>query len=159
VTVPEGSPPSRLPGVGERLDVTDTDGRALQVVRRLSGHVELHSAGNVVELDPSVAEAVGAFASGHFRMRPEIVERLTGVLGGLSFEWVSLREGHYAVGRTIEELAVRRRTGVTIVAVLRGSIPIVAPEPSIVLEACDDLVIACRDEDLHGFVRYMTEGT
>jgi TrkA domain protein len=150
--------PIPLPGVGARLEVTDADGAAVQIVRRRSGHVELHSGDHVVELDPLTASVVGAFISGHFRLRPETAQRLADVLGGLTIDWVRLGKDDAAVGRTIEELAVRRRTGVTIVAVLRGSVPLVAPDPSVRLEARDDLVVACREEDLEGFVRYMARG-
>jgi Trk K+ transport system NAD-binding subunit len=34
----------------------------------------------------------------------------------------------------------------------------VAPDPSVRLEPRDDLVVACREDDLDRFVRYMTEG-
>lgn len=156
---PPGDPsPIRLPGVGARLEVTDADGTAFRAVRRRSGHVELHSGDRVVELDPVAASVVGAFISGHFRLRPETAERLADVLGGLTIDWVRLSAGDAAVGHTIEELAIRRRTGVTIVAVLRGSVPLVAPDPSVRLEPRDDLVVACREDDLDRFVRYMTEG-
>ena len=53
---------------------------------------------------------------------------------------------------------MRRKTGVTIVAILRGSLPIIAPEPSTVLKVGDDLVIAGREEDLEPFARYVTVG-
>jgi TrkA domain protein len=155
-----GSQPSltSLPGVGARLDLTDADGRPVRVVRRRSGHLEVHVDEAVVELEPAAAAALGAFASGHFRLVPEVAERLEGALGGLAFDWVRVTEGAAAVGRTIEELQVRRRTGVTIVAILRGSLPIVAPDPSARLEVGDDLVIAGRDQDREGFERYLVEG-
>jgi TrkA domain protein len=101
---------------------------------------------------------VGAFISGHFRLRPETAERLADVLGGLTIDWVRVQAGDAAVGHTIDELAVRQRTGATIVAVLRGSVPLVAPDPSVLLEARDDLVVVCREDDLDRFVRYMVEG-
>ena len=63
-----------------------------------------------------------------------------------------------AVGRTIEDLAIRRRTGVTIVAVLRGSHVIVTPDPDLALRAGDELVMACNPADVDGFVRYLDEG-
>jgi TrkA domain protein len=153
-----GPSTTRLPGVGERLEVTDSDGRAFAAVRRRSGHVELHSGDHVVELDPVAASVVGAFISGHFRLRPETAERLADVLGGLTIDWVRVQAGDAAVGHTIDELAVRQRTGATIVAVLRGSVPLVAPDPSVLLEARDDLVVVCREDDLDRFVRYMVEG-
>ena len=46
------------------------------------------------------------------------------------------------------ELEIRHRTGVTVVAILRGAVPIVAPDPDTRLEAGDDVVIVCRPADL-----------
>jgi TrkA domain protein len=147
----------RLPGVGTRLELRDTASVPVHVVRRNDGHVELHGPRDaVVEFDESNARTFGAFVTGHFVLAPDLSDRIGDVLGGLLFDWVHLERGSMAVGRTIEELAVRRKTGVTIVAILRGSLPIVAPDPSTILAAGDDLVIACRAQDRDVFVDYMT---
>ena len=53
--------------------------------------------------------------------------------GGLELDWVRLPATAHAAGRSVGELQVRRRTGVTIVAVLRGSVPIVDVGPDTVL--------------------------
>ncbi|MCU0270825.1 MAG: hypothetical protein MUF83_19575 [Acidimicrobiales bacterium] len=151
---------TRLPGVGERLDVEDVDGRAVLVVRHRDGHVEIHATGGwPVELDPATATSVGAFLSGRFALDPRTAQRLERVAGGLAFDWVRLDGHDRAVGHTIAELAVRQRTGVTIVAVLRGSQPIVAPDPETRLQAGDELVFACRGVDRDGFARFLEVGS
>ncbi|MEZ5144581.1 MAG: TrkA C-terminal domain-containing protein [Acidimicrobiales bacterium] len=148
----------RLPGIGERLDVTDVDGAPVGVVRRLDGTVEVHSTASPCVLDAVTASSVAAFATGRFTIDPKVAARVADVLGGLAFDWVRLEPGDAAIGRTIAELAVRQRTGVTVVAVLRGSQPIVAPDPTLRFEAGDDLIIACRDEDRDGFVAFLGGG-
>ena len=150
----------RLPGVGAQLEVHDVDGSAVRAVRLLDGSVELHPGAGAapVVLGPAAASSLGAFAAGHFVLPPRVRERVDDVLGGLAFDWVTLPAGAHAVGRTIEELAVRRRTGVTVVAILRGLLPLVDPDPTVRLEAGDDLVVACREEDLAAFERYLVEG-
>ena len=62
------------------------------------------------------------------------------------------------MGRTIDELQVRRRTGVTIVAILRGPVPIVTPDPGLRLDERDELVVACSEADLDAFLAYMAGG-
>jgi len=146
---------SRLPGVGEQLDLVDASNIPVRAIRRRSGDVELHSAGQLIELDAVAASTLGAFISGHFHMSPEIADRLGDVLGGLTIDWLRLEAGDAAVGYTIEELGVRRRTGVTIVAILRGSLPIVAPDPATRLQGRDDLVIAGREADRDRFQAFM----
>lgn len=51
-------------------------------------------------------------------------------------------------GRTLAETQVRRQLGVLVVAVRRGGRLLVAPEPDLVLEADDQLVVLGRNERL-----------
>jgi TrkA domain protein len=150
--------PISLPGVGERLDVHDDSGRPVQVVRRRSGHVELHQADCVVVLGPEVAPVVGAFVAGRYTLAPELAERISDVVGGLVFDWVRVPRGSAAAGRSIEQLQVRRRTGVSIIAVLRGHLPVVDPDPSTVLQVGDDLVVACRSEQRESLEHLLRTG-
>lgn len=150
--------PEPLPFVGHRLELTDEGGDRLVVVRRKDGTVELHVGASATILDPVAARALGALASGHLVVRPELLDRADAVLGGLELDWVRIPAGAVAVGRTIEELAIRRRTGVTIVAILRGSVPVVDPDPSQRLAAGDELVVACRADDRDALERFLVEG-
>ena len=161
----------RLPGVGERLDVTDVDGAPVQVVRRQDGTVELHGAAigaaaahapgapSPIELDATTATSVAAFVTGRFVIDPAVAARMADVLGGLVFDWVRLERDDVAVGRTLAELALRERTSVTVVAVLRGSQPIVAPDPDLRLERGDDLIVAARQGDVEGLLDLLSAGT
>jgi TrkA domain protein len=149
----------RLPGVGTQLRVADAGGAAVTGVRRHDGSVQLYGEGrSTIELPPAAARALGSFMSGHFLASPELIERLDDVLGGLRLDWVTLEPGSAAAGRSIADLAVRRSTGVTIIAVLRGAVPIVAPDPDTVLATGDDLVVACRDHDLDRFRELLVRG-
>lgn len=153
------APPTvRLPGVGERLDVTDGDGRPVQFVRRNDGHVEVHAGGVFLELDPATARAMAAFVAGYYAISPALADRLADARVALTLDWVRLDDGDHAAGRTIGELEIRRRTGVSIVAVLRGSIPIVTPDPSLRLESGDDLVVTGLDDDRDAFAAFLAEG-
>ena len=87
-TRPQPSHVIPLPGVGERLACTDTDGGTLSVVRHRNGRVELHRPGAPpVELDPATARSVGAFITGHYVLDPALATRLAEVLGGITFDW------------------------------------------------------------------------
>lgn len=147
----------RLPGVGHLLALTDEDGRPASIVRRKEGHLEVHHDGKVIVFEPAEALALGALASGHFLMSPELFERTADVLGGIEFDWVKVPKGSWAAGRTIEDLAVRRRTGISIVAILRGSLPVVSPDPKEEILVGDDLVIVCRPGNRETFERFLAE--
>jgi K+:H+ antiporter subunit KhtT len=151
--------PVRLPGVGTQLDVRDDDGRLITAIRRVDGHVELYQGERAIgRLDEASADALGAFLSGHIVMPSELASRMADVLGGLELDWVRLPADAHAAGRTIGELEVRRRTGVTIVAVLRGSVPIVAVDADTVLRAGDELVYTGRSQDGDAFRTYVLRG-
>ena len=151
--------PARLPGIGTKLDLRDDDGQPIAVIRRLDGHVELYQGDRpLVRLDEATADSLGAFLGGHVSVPAELTERMAGVLGGLELDWVRLPANAHAAGRSVGELQVRRRTGVTIVAVLRGSVPIVDVGPDTVLRAGDEIVYTCRHQDDDSFRDYVLRG-
>ncbi len=159
--VPSGDPPPavrRLPGVGHQLVLRDEDGEAFTAARRKDGSVELHHGDTAVVLPPDHAAALGALASGRVVVRPDLLERTSRLVGGLDLDWITVPDGAAVSGRSIEDVAFRRRTGTTIVAILRGSVPIVDPDPDVVLQAGDDLVIAGRSEDRHAIEQFLVEG-
>lgn len=151
--------PQRLPGVGQRLDLVDDDGRPVTVVRRKDGTLEIHVEGAHTYLPATQARALGALASGHFRMAPGLFERTEGVLGGIDFDWVTVPEGAWAAGLSIQDLALRQRTGTTVVAILRGSIPILVTDPTQRIEVGDELVIVSQPEGRPALERYLARGS
>jgi TrkA domain protein len=149
--------PVHLPGAGTRIDLHDADGHPLAVIARLDGGCDVYLTGTrqaparSVRLDPSAARSVAALLGGHILVPPELIERLDGVLGGLTLDWVRVARGSSLVGQTIAEARIRQRTGVTVVAVLRGSLAIASPDAGTVLGAGDELVLAGREVDIERF--------
>lgn len=62
------------------------------------------------------------------------------------FTWLEVRPGSTLDGRTLAELALRRRTGVSVVGILRDGILLPSPGPDDVLQAGDLLAIMGRPE-------------
>ena len=152
--------PVRLPGVGTRVDFADEYGSPFCVVNRDDGDVEIYLPANrdehpTIRLSEGSAHAVGALLAGRYELTPTLPDRADRVLGGLIFDWVHIPSGGRAADQTIAGLEVRKRTGATIVAILRGHVPIVAPEPHTRLEAGDDVVTVCRPADLPGLRDYL----
>jgi len=77
-----------------------------------------------------------------------VVEEVEAVFEDLLIEWVALAPSSPGVDRSIAALAIRRTTGVTIIAITRGAQAITAPQPSEVLRAGDRLVVVSRPQDL-----------
>lgn len=62
-----------------------------------------------------------------------------------------------AVGRSLEQLQFRQRTGATVVALLRGEEARLSPGPEAALAAGDILVVACNAGDIERVSRLLRE--
>ena len=69
---------------------------------------------------------------------PEMVHHLrTGTLGDVEIETCRIDENSPALGKTLEELAIRQRTGASVVALMRGGVTQSNPPKKSVLEVGD----------------------
>ena len=138
---------TRLPGVGIRHDFVTEHGRRIGVITRHSGRRELliydqhdpdacRETLNLTEADRSaLAELLGG---------SQITARLGDLqqqVEGLAIDWLALGDDWWAAGHTITDTQLRRRTGVTNVAIIRGQETVPAPAPNQRLDAGDTLVI------------------
>ena len=149
-----------LPGIGRRYSVQAEDGD-LSVVIHHSGRRDVYLTDGtgrrptvVVTLSDDQARRLGAVLAGAY-FQPTPTRQIEAVVGGLLIDWVTIRPGSPGAGRSIADLQVRRRTRMTIVAVLRGDEVVVAPEPTQGLEPGDRVVVVGRPEDLDGFLQHV----
>ncbi|MDP9419758.1 MAG: potassium transporter TrkA [Actinomycetota bacterium] len=124
---------TQLPGVGVRYDFVTTDGDRIGVLVHRTGRRELllyddddpDACGSVVRLDAddthTLAELLGA---------TQVSERLAELqqdIEGLTIDWLPVAATSACSGATLREAALRSSTGVSIVAVVRGTETIPAP--------------------------------
>ena len=149
-----------LPGIGQRFELQGADGTPITVVIHHSGRRDLYlglrddAPAASATLDDGQARTLGAILGGAY-FKPAVVEEIEAIVGELLIDWVTLRADSPGAGRSIAELEVRGRTGMTIAAILRDHIPMIAPEPTEVLRPEDRLVVLGRPEDLAAFVRHV----
>lgn len=145
---------TRLPGVGVRHEFVTADGRRIGVITRHSGRRELllysehdpDAAANVVRLDDADSQALVELLGGS-----QISESLTDLqqrVEGLAIDWLTLHSDWFCAGRTIADTQLRRRTGVSIVAILHGDTTVPSPEPDQRLELGDTLVVVGTPEGI-----------
>ncbi len=149
-----------LPGIGRRYSI-DAEGVEVSVVIHHSGRRDIYLSDPAGRHPPSVAtltddqaRRLGAVLAGAY-FQPTLTRQIEAVVGGLLIDWVTIRAGSPGAGRSIADLQVRRRTRMTIVAILRGDEAIVVPEPSEVLQPGDRVVVVGRPEDLDGLVSHV----
>jgi K+/H+ antiporter YhaU regulatory subunit KhtT len=127
----------------------------LVVLYLFGGETHADEAACAVELTDDQARRIGAILGGAF-FKPAVVEEIEDIVGEFVVDWVTLPEDADAVGRSISELQIRRRTGFSVVAIVRGKRTITAPDPDEVLRPGDRLVVVGRHADLPRFVDLIT---
>ena len=145
---------TRLPGVGVRHDFETRRGRRIGVIAHRGGHRELivydfedpDAVAATVRLEDddahTLAELLGASRV------TEAVDQIRQDIEGLAIDWVEIADSWWAAGRTIADTQLRRRTGVSIVAIIRGDQTVPAPEPSADLFAGDTAVVVGTPEGI-----------
>jgi K+/H+ antiporter YhaU regulatory subunit KhtT len=73
---------------------------------------------------------------------------IAGALGAASTETLVIRPNHPAGGQTLAELSLRRATGATVIAVVRGSQTEINPGGEFRLEAEDIVVLLGSPEQI-----------
>jgi TrkA domain protein len=153
-----------LPGIGRRYTLPAADGTHLVVVVHHSGRRDIYvlppgaspdeSPTTSFSLTDDQARRLGAVLGGAY-FKPAVVADVETVIGSLLIDWVTVRADSAGAGRSIAELEIRRRTRMTVVAILRDSDTILAPGPGETLRAGDRLVVVGRQEDLGAFLRHV----
>lgn len=136
-----------LPGVGVRYEFITGYGVKMSIVHHRSGRREICV---YSENDPDAARAVVDLDATDSRTLAELLgtskvaeelQRLKQSVEGLAIDWLPVVENTPYAGATIGDTAARTRTGVSIVAVLRGDEASPAPGPEFEIRGGDTLVV------------------
>lgn len=145
---------TRLPGVGVRHDFETRRGRRIGVINHRGGHRELivydpedpDSVEATVRLEDddahTLAELLGASRV------TETVDHIRQNIEGLAIDWLEINDSWWTCNHTIADTQLRRRTGVSIVAIIRGDETVPAPEPPAELRAGDTVVVVGTPEGI-----------
>lgn len=151
-----------LPGIGRRYEVAVGGGRRMVVVIHHSGRRDVYVMERgrddpswTLELTDDQARRVGAILGGAY-FKPTVVEQIEDIVGEFVVDWVTLSPDDAAVGQTLAEMGIRRQTGMSVVAIVRGKTTITAPDPDERFQAGDRLVVVGRHADLPAFHHYVT---
>lgn len=143
-----------LPGVGVRYDLWTSEGQRVGVVHHRTGRRELYVC---AAEDPDAVTASLNLSDDEAHTLVEmmgvspVVEglaRAQQAIEGLAIDWVRVPAGSRYAEREMGEARIRTRTGVSVVAVIRGDTPIPSPGPEFLLEAEDTLVVVGTPEGI-----------
>lgn len=153
-----------LPGIGVRKDFAVNGGRRVGVVTHRDGTIELivsktEDPDACLASLPLTSEEAGTLAN--LLGAPQLVAQLTEEhreLPGVSTRPIGVRSGSPFDGRTLADAALRSRTGVSVVAVMRAGHVHASPTPDFVFTAGDVLVAVGTTDGLDDAGRILRQG-
>lgn len=144
---------TRLPGIGTKFALDTRRNENVCVVVHTDGMREIYHFGDLdddepyrIALSDEEARQVGALLGGVI-YRPQLVQDLEVALGDVVVEWLDVPAESPIVGLTVETCRIRRTTGATIIAIMRGEGTQAMPHPSEVIKAGDVLVVLGKPDD------------
>jgi TrkA domain protein len=147
-----------LPGVGKKFAITTDDGERLTIIIHHSGDREIYNfrAGedfpfHALRLEAAEARQLAAIIGGAY-FQPTGGASMDLVLEQLSIEWEKIDARSGLVGRSIGDLDIRKQTGATVLALLRGKQVIANPQPEELILVGDTVVIAGTSEQVDAFL-------
>jgi TrkA domain protein len=153
-----------LPGVGLRHEFSAEDGRRIGVIHHRSGRRELFVSSpddpDAVVLSLSLSDdeshALSEALGGSTVI--ENLQDLEQQIEGLAIDWLKVDEGTPYANATVGDARIRTRTGVSVVAVIRGEKAHAAPGPEFRIEPGDILVVVGTSEGIKGVDEILTAG-
>lgn len=137
----------KLPGVGVRYEFETAERKRIGVISHRTGLREIYVSlskdpdefKRVLELSRDDARTLAELL-GATRVAQQLAE-LQQRIEGLVIDWLPVREDSFYAGQTIGDARIRSRTGVSVVAIVRGEDAVPAPGPEQRLHSGDYLVV------------------
>lgn len=154
----------KLPGVGVRYEFETAAQRRIGVISHRTGLREIYvsrrhdpdESERVLELSPDDARTLAELL-GATRVAQQLAE-LQQRIEGLVIDWLPVREDSPYAGRTIGDARIRTRTGVSVVAIVRGEDAVPAPGPEERLDSGDYLVVVGTARGVEDVVELLRAG-
>ncbi len=150
---------NELPGIGKKFTLETVEGGTVTVIVHLSGRRDVYytmdddAKPTFFGLTDEEARRLSAVLGDTF-YKPTPMDMLRSALpAGGGIDLVQITEGSAAAGRTLGELDVRRRTGVTVLGIRRGEETIPNPPASATILKDDYLIVMGGGEELQKLER------
>jgi CPA2 family monovalent cation:H+ antiporter-2 len=85
-------------------------------------------------------------------------ERIADFLSAGTAETFYVIKGSWPAGRTLRTIDLRKETGATVIAVVRGEKSFASPDADFTIEAGDTLVLVANHKDMNRAFRFLTSG-
>jgi len=158
---------SDLPGIGRKFQINTRSGDKLVIVVHDDGRREMYHFDNddpeesisMVMLDDAEARCVGGILGGMSYL-PRALESVDIAFDEMVIEWYKIEPGSKSIGLTIGTLGIRKRTGATIIAIVRRDhSKIINPGPEQTLTEGATIVILGEREQVKACKRLIQQGS
>lgn len=146
-----------LPGVGKKFALKTDEGERMTVIIHNTGNRELYHFRqgedypfHAVRLSDPEARKLGAILGGAY-FQPPVAESMDMVLEQLAVEWFKVEPGSSLAERTLEETEIRKRTGASVIAILRDGRALPNPQPDERIQPGDTLMVVGDREQVGRF--------
>ncbi|AKX94899.1 cation:proton antiporter regulatory subunit [Neomoorella thermoacetica] len=156
---------TELPGIGKKFQIETRSGDKMVIVVHDDGRREIYhfdsndpeESISMVTLDDAEARRVAGILGGMAYV-PKALETVEMALDDMVFEWYKVEKDAQAIGKTIGDLEIRKKTGAAIIAIIKkdekvlnpGPEEIITPGATIVVLGDRKQVKACKELILHG---------
>jgi TrkA domain protein len=141
-----------LPGLGKKYLLETGKGEMIVVIVHQTGRREVYCMPPqsdiptlLLELEDEEARTIGGILGGLF-FQPKQMDSMYVIMRELSIEWIKLEKRSRLIGKSIRQQEIRKRTGASIIAILRGGVGIPSPSPDEVLSENDTILIVGNRE-------------
>lgn len=149
-----------LPGVGTKYEFTTDKGDTVAIFFTKTGTIQMYTlqkgcrTPSAAEMTTMEARRLGNILTGAIiEAESESVEIAFSALADLRITIHTYSITRKIAGKTIEDLKIRTKTGVTVIAVSRKETNIINPPPSFVFEDGDAVVVIGETDQLKKFER------
>ncbi|OPY57919.1 MAG: K(+)/H(+) antiporter subunit KhtT [Pelotomaculum sp. PtaU1.Bin035] len=158
---------SDLPGIGRKFQVNTRSGDKLVIVVHDDGRREMYHFDNddledsisMVTLNDAEARSVGGILGGMSYM-PKALESVDMAFDEMVIEWYKLEPAIKSIGLTIGDLGIRKRTGATIIAIVRRDhSKVINPGPEQMLNEGATIIILGEREQVKACKRLIQLGS
>ncbi|MFQ5863029.1 MAG: cation:proton antiporter regulatory subunit [Candidatus Brocadiales bacterium] len=149
---------TELPAIGKKFTIETESDETVVIVVRLNGDREVYRFTEDKEIPISEttfteeeARTIGSILAGaYFQPVQETAVKL--LMKEMAMEWVKVEAGSILKNKTIGELAIRKRTGASIISILRGGKVIPNPLPKETMYEGDTIIAVGNKEQIKAFL-------
>lgn len=152
---------SDLPAIGKKFTVETEAEETIVIVLRLDGEREVYrflkgkeEPESVINFTEEEARTIGNILAGAY-FEPVHEKAVELVMKELSMEWIKVEEDSLLANKTIGEMAIRKRTGVSVISILRKGKYIPSPEPHEKMLVGDTLIALGNSEQMKKFLSFI----